>query len=1161
MNSAKSGLITVLSQLHRLIFVLAFAFLLAACGGGSSGGDSSGAGDDSGPQSLSNIPIMYSNTPTQDKELTISLMTDDDIGDIDWTVVSQPDTANLAISTSDDTKSISVIPRVAGEYRLQARLADSGSQRHTNFTIRPVFPFNEAKIEGYDGVQDIRTIKGRITNQSWVNSATLSQSELQTIVSAYPPLMVVGYDPLLGLLVEYDDAESTNLEALEEIRTQPGIGSVRNRFYRGEESVSNDLVIPDDGSRFDNGGDNWHLEQINAPEAWNYTTGSEDIVVGISEGAYALPHEELEGQYLWVHFGEREEFRTREDWDSGRAHGNATAGSVGALTDNPQGVSAVNWKSPMYLGPWLLDGVETILAQDDVVVVNKSWGYPIPKNFNPNNPASAESQRNQSISRFQDFREQASANPDVLLVRSAGNGIGNGKGNNGVYGVDAVFGGGAIHYDDAGLLNSGTLRKMPNVLVVAAMLDDQRLAHYSNYGVSVDIAAPTAYRSLALGLNEFWEDPTFGRDGGYTGTSAAAPVVTGVASLIYSMYPGFTGQEVRDILVNSATEFVAERYVAPDPAGADNDNIESLEHQIPILNAANALEMAREIIDGKVRVSHVIFDPFAPRATLDFASIDPDLVVESVSWELEASTDGGASWNSVDGRISEPGGSVQATLDTEAMLHRASAEVRLRNPETEDEVFANREYAFTYAPVSIVARDTVTLAPLSNVEISVEFLGGGAFGETAFTDGAGRVEAFLDPGMYKIRGIVSGYQEAVTLTSANILQSSEAVLNLTAIQVGAVGSIGGKVVDLSGNPVVGATVRISGGEQTNGFFASAITDSEGAYNISNIAKTDSNGAPIEAFILEASAFGFGSVVKETVIVLAGKERTENFTLVAQEVPPGVLFADDFEQDLGGWSATGFWNRIDLSSDTIFNTLLDAGYTALAPDEPGPRASLPQASSGDFSWWYGEPDTGTFIGTQSPEDFLLSGGTSTEANSGRLTSPVISLPATSQPLLRFMTWWEIESVNPNEFGFDIMELQMSTDGGASFQTIRRLNPFVDPSDSDREPKPFSSAGYNRRPVWVLEEIDLTDYAGETVIFRFAFDTNDELYNGFRGWIIDDFEVIDVAVVPEGVVGVQGVSDNRGDATMLDSEDFGVPSKEFWSIHKKPGRYQSDGPRVR
>jgi subtilisin family serine protease len=99
-------------------------------------------------------------------------------------------------------------------------------------------------------------------------------------------------------------------------------------------------------------------------------------------------------------------------------------------------------------------------------------------------------------------------------------------------------------------------------------LDDERWS-YSSYGAGLDIVAPSGLTSLQ---GDVWTLDQMGSDGWnpseftncppasnnlhydchFGGTSAAAPVVAGTASLILARDPSLTAQEVYDILKYSA---------------------------------------------------------------------------------------------------------------------------------------------------------------------------------------------------------------------------------------------------------------------------------------------------------------------------------------------------------------------------------------------------------------------------------------------------------------------------------------------------------------------------------------------------------------------------------------------------------------------------------
>ena len=1125
-----------------LLFFISIALLLIAGCGSASGGDSSTSQDgdsqstDSGTGDsvkLSSLMLQYSDTPTQGKEVTISFATDEDIGKINWEVNSQPDLANLALITSADSKSVTFTAVESGDYEIIARSTTDNSEKLTSFYVYPIFSYDADKVDGYDeDSANLDEIIGVINNQVWVYSTSLTENQLREMILTYNVFSILGYDVVDGLLIEFDDSNESTKELLEILKLEKGIVSVDYRVHEGVDLPRDESTIPDDGASFNDGGSNWHLEYINAIEAWDFTTGSSDILIGVSDGGFDSDHSELKGRVSEVLTSDKKD------------HGNGVAGTIGANSNNKSGVSGINWVSDMILGDNGYSAFRSVVERD-VVAINSSWAMTgkIPDDFDPSDSDSLQQRNQNTLSWTRTYRKLANANLDKLLVWSAGNGIGNGKGNDGVYGVNGRHHSPALHYNA-----NGNLQKQANVIFVAAMQDDRRLRYSSNYGVSVDIAAPTKYRSLRIN-GGYYEAESYGKNnspsGSFSGTSAAAPVVTGVASLIYSLYPGFTGEEVKNILIESATEYSTQRYIAPGDSGENNSNVTTLSHPLPILNASKALERAQEIIDGKVTASYSIIDPFEAEAQVDFTSIDKALKIDSVDWKLQSSNDGNSdNWILVSEMITN-GDSIKFHLDTSNPYQRVVASVNLTS--NNDVAIANIVYDFNYSNVEVATLSTITLDAVAGVSVSLES-SKGIFDNAGVTDNEGTVRVYLEEnGDYKVHASSDGYQEAVT---AFVTDSAQIVvaLNLTPDSSGDIGSLSGQIVDANGLALINASVRISGGEQTNGFFASAVTDESGAYIISNISKQDSNGDDIPYFTLEASADGYNTAVKYNVIVLSGKNRVENFTLILDNLSDITLYAYDFEQWADDWHGTGFWNQINLDDSTVVNTLVDSGYTSLAPDENSMQALLPDAFSGSTAWWYGQTNSGSFIGTQYSYDYLLSGGTSTSSHSGLLTSPSITLSTANTPLLRFRTWWEVESVNPNENGYDIMEIQVSTDGGSTFTSVRRLNPFIDPNESDRYSKPFSSGGYNRKPVWTLEEIDLSEYVGEVIHLRFKFATVDELYNGFRGWIIDAVEIIDVDnISSQASLATLGLVQEKTSSMREELRD------EYFRIHKQPHNY--------
>ena len=219
----------------------------------------------------------------------------------------------------------------------------------------------------------------------------------------------------------------------------------------------------------------------------------------------------------------------------------------------------------------------------------------------------------------------------------------------------------------------------------------------------------------------------------------------------------------------------------------------------------------------------------------------------------------------------------------------------------------------------------------------------------------------------------------------------------------------------------------------------------------------------------------------------------------------VLLETGFETASPAWTTTGFWHRSTFKNSD-FNQLSNTAYpmyVSLGAGD-GSTGALPSPFSGSYAMWYGEDATGNFAGPLMPDQSLGSGGTSVTANAGTVSSPAFRVPSTVNLVrLGFQSWFEIESMNASTF--DIMEVQVEDTALPEVKTrLTTLNPLSDPAGRTA-PMPFTSGGFNTAPVWKYLTADLSAYRGKTIRLHFSFATKDVLYNGFRGWIIDNLAV--------------------------------------------------------
>lgn len=398
--------------------------------------------------------------------------------------------------------------------------------------------------------------------------------------------------------------------------------------------------------------------------------------------------------------------------------------------------------------------------------------------------------------------------------------------------------------------------------------------------------------------------------------------------------------------------------------------------------------------------------------------------------------------------------------------------------------------------------DPSTQQGISGASVSALLSGGSGNPVTVTTNSNGTYTLSLPNGTYNLTVTATGFKP----NSLNNLAVNSDLSNISFAPVSTSVSIGycslsGRVVDANGKPVSNALVSVNGGTITNGVFASETTDSNGSYFIFAV-PLEVDGKALTTVNLSASKNGASSSSKAVTLSTDRTIYVENLILQTSGSSGTSIYEDKFETNTS-WAATGFWHR-QANSTTIKNLAVPT-YATLPPNDTS-NGYLPQSFSGSYCYWYGEASTGNFMWLQQANDPTLSGGTSQSENEGTLTSPAINIPADSNPVLTFMTWFEIESVNPNSEGYDLMIVEISQDNGSTFTELGKLNPYTDPLLDDRKSLAFTSGGFNRSANWVPFQVNLSSYKGKSVFLRFNFRTADNLYNGFRGWFIDDVKII-------------------------------------------------------
>lgn len=307
-------------------------------------------------------------------------------------------------------------------------------------------------------------------------------------------------------------------------------------------------VVPDD-EYYD---DQWYLDDdaagaVRANRGWVWETGDPDIRVGVLDSGISMCHPDLKDKIIWPRDCIEQDDRPLDY----AGHGTGVAGIIAAETNNDYdfdptrvkalGIAGTSWGS-------LIVPIKVMNGGDDFVlyfnrginwaithharVINMSLAF-VDDEGGPAEPGSARDHCN------------AAWQAGHLLIAAAGN-----EGTDEMYypaGWAVVMAVSAIDYD-------------------AVIVRDPPWGWASSYGNHIELCAPGIHIKTTKEPPHYNWDPE--EHGGwpwgyefynlyteytaFNGTSAAAPIVSGVAALKWAQCPNWTNQQIRDYLNKSA---------------------------------------------------------------------------------------------------------------------------------------------------------------------------------------------------------------------------------------------------------------------------------------------------------------------------------------------------------------------------------------------------------------------------------------------------------------------------------------------------------------------------------------------------------------------------------------------------------------------------------
>jgi subtilisin family serine protease len=255
-------------------------------------------------------------------------------------------------------------------------------------------------------------------------------------------------------------------------------------------------------------GSQWHLSKIQAPTAWDTTTGSASQIVAVIDSGVRSSHPDLVGKVLTGYdFVANDNDATDEN-----GHGTGVAGTVSPGSNNQIGVCGVAWANPI-LPVRVLDANGSgnysaicngiIYAADrGAKVINLSLG-------------------GTSSSRALQDAINYAWNRQCVIVAAAGN-----NGSN-------------VAFYPAACTNV--------VAVSATNLNDTRPS-WSNFGSYVDVSAPGVDILSVYGGDQY---------AAWNGTSFSSPVASGVLALMAAANSTLTNVQLVDLLIKNSDDIGA----------------------------------------------------------------------------------------------------------------------------------------------------------------------------------------------------------------------------------------------------------------------------------------------------------------------------------------------------------------------------------------------------------------------------------------------------------------------------------------------------------------------------------------------------------------------------------------------------------------------------